>query len=243
MSYADLTVDDPNPLKRWIHGRRFSDAVRVLRETRGAGLTRVLDFGTGDGEFLRRIGYDLRIQLAGYEPTAALLEEAKRKLARLPDVVLVDKLEHLKPEAFDYVFCMEVFEHLPEKETADAIEAIWWHLAPQGLAVVGVPHELFIPALLKGVFRMFRRYGAFDAGFRNIVAATSGRAPSERPVSELAPGVNYHPHHLGFDFRLLERRMLKRFNLVRRWFSPVPPLGAFLNVEVYYLLRKIPDKP
>ena len=48
---------------------------------------------------------------------------------------------------------------------------------------------------------------------------------------------------LGFDFRVLEPRMLKRFNLVRRWFSPFPPLGAFLNVEVYYLLRKIPDKP
>jgi hypothetical protein len=111
-------------------------------------------------------------------------------------------------------------------------------LKPDGFAVIGVPHELFLPAMLKGLFRMFRRYGDFDARPGNILAAFRGRPPIQRPIAELSPGVSYHSHHLGFDYRTLERLLKEKFQLVEKWFSPFPILGAALNSEVYFVLSK-----
>jgi hypothetical protein len=42
----------------------------------------------------------------------------------------------------------------------------------------------------------------------------------------------------GFDFRALERSLKQHFQLLRKWFSPVPMFGAVLNSEVYFLLQK-----
>jgi hypothetical protein len=85
-----------------------------------------------------------------------------------------------------------VFEHLPQEETLTAITDIRRLLKPEGVVVIGVPHEIFIPALIKGIFRMSRRYGDFDAKAENILAATLGRPPRSRPTSEISPGLSYH---------------------------------------------------
>lgn len=85
---------------------------------------------------------------------------------------------------------------------------------------------------------MSRRYGDFDTRPANILAARRGCPPSQRPIAEISPGINYHFHHLGFDYRTLERQLKKRFQLVGKWFSPVPIFSAALNSEVYFLLRK-----
>jgi hypothetical protein len=83
-----------------------------------------------------------------------------------------------------------------------------------------------------------RRYGNFDAIPRNILAAFVGCPPLQRPVAEIAPGVAYHFHHLGFDYRTLERMLQKRLKLVKKWFGPFPILGAAFNSEVYFVVRK-----
>jgi SAM-dependent methyltransferase len=238
VKYADLTINDPNPVKRWVQRRRFADAVGVLRGRPDAGPIRVLDFGAGDGELVRRIADGERLEAWVYEPVPELLAQAREKLAGLPGVSFASDVAALEPGSFDYVFCLEVFEHLPETETVAALTAIHRLLKPGGSAVIGVPHELFLPALLKGLFRITRRYGDFDASFRNVFAAALGRVPVPRPLEELAPGVSYHFHHLGFDYRVLERQLAERFRIVQRWFSPVPILSAALNSEVYFVLRK-----
>jgi hypothetical protein len=69
-----------------------------------------------------------------------------------------------------------------------AIAAIHRLLKPAGIAVIGVPHELFLPALFKGLFRASRRYGEFDAIPGNIFKALTGRPPLQRPVAEIHPG-------------------------------------------------------
>jgi hypothetical protein len=85
---------------------------------------------------------------------------------------------------------------------------------------------------------MGRRYGEFDAQPGNVVRAALGRPPVERPVLEIAAGLPYHPHHLGFDHRHLERELSECFVVVERWFSPLRFGGPSLNTEVYLLLRK-----
>ena len=205
MAYADITINDPNPIKSWLQSRRFLDAIKIVQYSQTGDKHRLLDFGAGDGELI--------LQLARIAP--------------------------LESGAFDSVFCLEVFEHLPKNEVDKAIKEIHRLLKPDGFAVIGVPHELFLPALFKGIFRIFRRYGAFDACFGNVLAAFIGRPPLVRPVSEIAPGVRFHFEHLGFDYRSLDRLLQKQFRITNRWFSPFPILGPILNSEVYFLLEPI----
>ena len=243
MAYADITVDDPNRVKRWIQRQRFRDALKVLERIPPGTPVDILDFGGGDGELLKQcLRAHPRLRACLYEPTPRLRREAETKLASHP-VEIVDDLRDLEGRRFDFVFCLEVFEHLPEIETTRAITDIHRLLKPGGLAVLGVPHELFLPALIKGMFRMVRRFGAFDAHPLNILRASLGRPPTPRPVKEIAPGFSYHFHHVGFDHRELESLLARRFEIVSRWFSPARALGPVLNSEVYYLLRATPVQP
>ena len=173
-----------------------------------------------------------------YEPTPYLMAEAREKLAGVDSVAFTDRLNSVESGTFDYVFALEVFEHLPEKETFEAIAEIHRLLKPEGVAVIGVPLELFLPALLKGLFRMCRRYGDFDATPNNVFAAVLGRPPLQRPVAEISQGLPYYYHHLGFDYRALERMFQQLLQLEKKWFSPFPILGSALNSEVYYLCKK-----
>lgn len=238
MAYADITTRDRNLVKRWLQRRRFSDALAVLTNAHAIASLRVLDFGAGDGELIRQIVSSTPVEPWVYEPTPSLMTEARDKLASFGCVRFADDLRSIKTESFDYIFSLEVFEHLPAEETTSAIAEIHRLLKPTGVAVIGVPHELFLPALFKGLFRASRRYGEFDASPINIFKALSGHPPSQRPVAEICPGVRYHFHHLGFDYRALEHVLKQSFQLQRKWFSPFPMFGAALNSEIYFLLRK-----
>ncbi len=237
MKYEDITVDDPNPLKRWMQRRRLTDALITIRGPRHTPL-RVLDIGAGDGELVLQMVRVASVEPVIYEPTPSLMAQAREKLAGLDGVEFADTLASLTSGSFDYVFCLEVFEHLPQKETVETIAHIDRLLKPGGHAVIGVPLELFMPALVKGLFRASRRYGEYDARPRNVMLATLGRPPHQRPVGEISPGLPYHFFHLGFDYRVLERFLKRRLQLRRKWFSPFPALGAFLNSEAYFLFAK-----
>src|SRR5690606_32185921 len=110
-------------------------------------------------------------------------------------------------------------------------------LASQGSAIIGVPIEIGIPALYKGVFRIFRRFGGFDASIRNVLLAALGSPPSERPVSEIAPGFAFHPDHMGFDYRNLLAILRIQFHVKKVVASPFQFLGTWLNPEVNFLLQ------
>jgi PPOX class probable F420-dependent enzyme len=232
--YSGITVHDRNPVKSYLQRRRLRDALSVLDEDLAG---RVLDFGAGSGELSRILAASFpRAQVFCYEPAPALLEEARRNLSGFENVVLVSSLEELEGEKFRYVFCLEVFEHLPRRETARAIKEIRRLLARDGTAVVGVPNELFLPALVKGLFRMTRRYGAFDARPANVLRAAVGRPPKRRPKREITPGLPYHFHHTGFDHRELRRTLSETFEVERQFASPVG--GELLGTEIYLVLRK-----
>jgi PPOX class probable F420-dependent enzyme len=235
--YSDITVHDRNPVKSYLQRRRLRDALSVLDGLDQRFEGRFLDFGGGSGELTRIIaGRFPEAEVFCYEPAPDLLEEARRNLSGFDNVVLVPSLEKLEGERFRYVFCLEVFEHLPRRETARAIRAIRRLLTRGGTAVVGVPNELFLPALLKGLFRMTQRYGEFDARPANVLRAAVGRPPRRRPVREIAPGLPYHFHHTGFDHRALRRTLSETFEVERQFASPVG--GELLGMEIYLVLKK-----
>jgi len=238
-SYAALTREDPNPLKRAVQGRRLADALRLAR-----GLTPrlVIDYGGGDGALARSAAALWpRARIICFEPAPRLADEARALLAETPTAAVVTDEAALPGGAADLVFCTEVFEHLPPAETARALDEIARILAPGGRAVIGVPVEIGPPALPKGLFRALRRPAAFDAQPGAIVQALLGRPPPARPLEPISPGRAYYPHHLGFDHRRLARALTARFRHERRAGSPFPALPAWLNSEIYFRVRGADD--
>jgi hypothetical protein len=46
-----------------------------------------------------------------------------------------------------------------------------------GHLIIGVPVEIGFPALYKGLFRMWRRFGAFEASWRDVWDCVAHRPP------------------------------------------------------------------
>jgi hypothetical protein len=131
-----------------------------------------------------------------------------------------------------------VFEHLPNEETRAALDQFDRLLAVNGSAILGVPIEIGLPALYKGIFRMSRRYGEFDASILNVMRATFCDPPVQRPSLEVVPGFMYHLEHMGFDYRKLQDTLKSRFKLKRVVTSPFKLLGASVNPEINFLIEK-----
>lgn len=237
MTYADLTFRDPNPVKRYLQRSRLTHAVGMVRGLPAPGV--VLDFGAGNGELckhLRAAFPDARILC--YEPAPRLLAQAQDNLRDTPGVEIVPHLDDIDQAGVDLVFALEVFEHLPPPETAAALASIAGVMSADGRLIVGVPVEVGVPALYKGVFRMMRRYGEFDATLANVLACTLGRPPLARPRSEIAAGLHYHPHHAGFDHRRFRAVLSGSFEVEAVTATPWPVLGTGLNPEVYFRARR-----
>lgn len=82
---------------------------------------------------------------------------------------------------------------------------------------------------------MIRRFGEVDAVPINILKATAGAPPKQRPLEELSASVLYIFRHMDFDHRKLEKTLKKRFNISRCFGNPFPLLPTFFNFELYYI--------
>jgi 2-polyprenyl-3-methyl-5-hydroxy-6-metoxy-1,4-benzoquinol methylase len=239
VAYSEITINDKNFIKRYIQRKRLSDAFSALRKLDRNFAGRMLDFGGGDGEFCRRVSRKFPCaQIYFYEPAIALVEEALEKLKNLKNVTLISSLNGVSTTRFDYIFCLEVFEHLPDEQTLNALHAIDNLLDEEGIGVIGVPNGIFLPALFKGLFRMCRRYGDFDASIGNIWRAALGRPPQARPVAEISPSVPYHFQHLGFDYRVFRKLLTDLFCVQSIYGSPFTGLGIQFSSEVYFIVHK-----
>ncbi len=235
MSYSDATFADRNPIKRWLQSRRLLAAVR--QADAAAEPRRILDFGAGNGELCKQLATRFpHAQLICYEPAPFLMAEARSNLAQIAGMQYCTDPAMLDPGSIDLIFCLEVLEHLPRAETGQVLDHFERLLGTGGTAVVGVPVETGLPALYKGLFRMSRRYGAFDARVANVLRAATGSPPAMRPVSEIAPGLAFHHEHMGFDHRVLRGLLERRFSLRRTATSPFRLFGTWLNPEVNFVL-------
>jgi len=237
MTYSDITFKDKNPIKRWLQSRRLVVASRIADGRFNPQC--VLDFGAGNGELCKLIALQFpKAKIVCYEPTPSLMAEAKENLADLPQVSFCSDLEKIADGSVELIFCLEVFEHLPETETKDTLAQFNRLLSSNGNAVIGVPVEIGIPALYKGIFRMSRRFNAFDASIKNVLLATLFSPPKDRPVSKIAPGFTFHYEHMGFDYRKLQAILHAQFRLQQVTTSPFSIFGPWLNSEVNFLVQK-----
>jgi SAM-dependent methyltransferase len=232
MSYSSITFDDRNPLKRWLQRQRLLTAVNAYGVKTKVGA--ICDFGAGNGELSKLLAEVYpTAKIVCYEPAPDLLSQARENLEVCKSrIEFCGDIGDLQNGTFDAVFCLEVFEHLPPVETDAALKNIFCLLQPQGKVIVGVPVEIGIPALYKGIFRMCRRYGAFDAKPKNILPVIFGLLPKRRPIGEIGPGLRFHFEHLGFDHRHLRGEISRYFNVVKVCSAPYQILGTWLMPEV-----------
>jgi SAM-dependent methyltransferase len=235
VSYSGQTFADSNPVKRWLQRRRLESAISVAGGARPPRA--ICDFGAGNGELCKRLAArHPGARIVCYEPAGALLAEARENLRALGGrIEYRGERDRLGDGEFDVVYCLEVFEHLPAQERAAALATLARILAAGGLAVIGVPVETGLPALYKGLFRMTRRFGAFDATPSHVLRAFLGRPP-ERPVAEIAPGLRFHFDHLGFDHRRFARELRERFVVAGHSTSPFELPGAWIMPEVNFVV-------
>lgn len=239
MSYADITVKDKNAIKRYLHRKRYRQALLAVKEVPFNFSGNILDFGGGNGEFCKYIFSmfpDSNTVL--YEPTPSIREEAAGNLIGYPGIKIIDNLLITPYPGFDIIFCMEVFEHMVEEQYPVLFNEFAKLMDAKSLLVISIPVEVYLPALIKGIFRMFRRYGSFDANIKNVLKCTSGKPPAIRPRDKIENSLPYYYDHLGFDYRSFEKEIKKHFNVINSYGGPCTFLPAGLNFEKYYLCKK-----
>lgn len=230
--YADLTINDRNRAKRYLQRRRLRDSLRMVTARPGA----VLDLGAGDGELARLVASRYSPErLVCYEPSAELRQQAQANLADRPAVEIVESLDGLAPESFDLVFCLEVLEHLPDRELEELLGAARRLLRPAGRMIVGVPNEIHLAALARGLFRWARGVRNFDTVPGHILQASLGRPPRAREAVTVDGGRSYYRRHMGFDHRRLRQQIGAHFQVQDRYGSPCPRLPLWMNFEVYFV--------
>lgn len=238
MSYANITFSDRNPVKRWLQQRRLTDALQLTAGMQN--ISTVLDFGAGNGELSKQlIDFFPQAHVICYEPAVHLMAEARINAENFQQISFVTDIDTVSKKSIDLIYCLEVFEHLPKKEAEVALSLICSLLREGGFAIMGVPIEIYLPALYKGIFRMTRRFGEFDVTPGNILKSSFGFPPQHRPVSEIAIGWLYHHHHLGFDYRRF-RELIKSkpLMIMKQSASPISTLGTWFNPEVYFVVQK-----
>jgi len=238
MTYSDITFNDKNPIKRWLQNQRLVTAIKLAH---GPNINQqvICDFGAGNGELCKLLAKRYpSSKIICYEPTISLLNEARKNLEGINNVIFYQDSNCIALESIDLLFCLEVFEHLPPKETDDALDKISKILSSEGRLVVGIPVEIGLPALYKGIFRMLRRFGAFDANFKNVFLSFVGLPPEIRPASEISPGLNYYLEHMGFNFHRFKETLRVRFKILKISASPFSFLTYWLMPEVYFTAIK-----
>lgn len=238
VSYTEGVFRDRNPIKRWLQQQRLHSAIGFAQKAR-EDVRCVLDFGAGSGELCKYLVHAYpNATIVCYEPCSDLLEEAKIELKSLPRVEFHACFETIPKGQVDVLFCLEVFEHIPLSMRAKSLGEVGALLKDDGEAVFGVPVEVGLPALYKGMFRMSRRYGAYDAKPKHVLMATLGMPPKDRPIGYLPPDVEVHNEHMGFDHRVFRKALAEQFALRKASASPFPVLGTVVCPEAYFVVNK-----
>lgn len=241
--YARKQIYCPSRVVSWSHGSRFRLAADLAA---GAGGSRLLDYGCGDGTFLAlthgtfgtAIGADVD------EKQLAACRTRFEGMAGLAFLHTASLSAAGHDRAYDVVMCMEVLEHCPEAERLRVLDTLKRLTAPGGRVVISVPIEIG-PALagkqLVRALAAWRGHGDYQYREtytpRELLAAVLARPNLARARYRVV--VDGRPFdycgHKGFDWRILEAEIRERVTIAQRLFTPLPVLGRVVNSQVWFV--------
>jgi len=255
--YAQKQLFSRSGLVRWSHGSRFRTARELVAPFAGR---RLLDYGCGDGTFLALV-QDLFPDALGVDVAPDQIADCARRFAEVAGVSFLSTDRLVDPAhrgRYDVIVCMEVLEHCPDDIQELVLDQIAAVTAARGVVVFSVPIEIGPPLLAKQCARALvamrglseyatrERYRPGEL-VRMLFAGERTVMPREEYVGIIdiaeaqrakAGRTTRFTGHKGFNWRRLQRSIERRFDIDRRLFSPLPPLGAWLNSQVWFVCRK-----
>jgi SAM-dependent methyltransferase len=220
---------------RWSHGRRFELARGMVRSLGGRSL---LDYGCGDGTFLKKVR-DLVDRCVACDVVPC-------DLSHLDGVtfVAIRDLDETHTGRYDLVFCMEVLEHCVAADVEKALDDLQRLVAPDGTIVISVPIEIGPTLLGKQTVRRIlgaRKLGDYEWTERYSLQAmiqmlfADERTAIDRPT--YGEGQRTWHSHFGFNWRALKSKVESRFVLMEERFSPLAWTRGFASSQVWFICR------
>jgi SAM-dependent methyltransferase len=244
--YAGRTYASPYAIVRWPHRQRFRHARRLALARQPRSL---LDYGTGDGEFLVELLTEHErppervVALEQVDDYARLLEIRLRESSLRDRVEVCRDPAELAGDSFDSITCLGVLEHMSLRERERIYEFLGDRLAGGGRCVIDVPVEIGPSLLVKEAVRGARKGGLTERSMRELAKAAIGFRVIDptRFDRRDEPWIN---DHKGFDYRVFADELDRRFDVVDRVSSPLPALPPWcFNQEVLYVaIPRAPDR-
>lgn len=233
MGYEQLTIKSKSWLKRFSHRKRFERAIALLALDSD---DIVMDYGTGDAYLLTLINDKYpSLTTVGYEPNKEIFLEAKQRINGKDNMRVFTDIEECLKYSYSKITCLEVLEHLNEKDQIVVLSNMLRMLRKDGRIIVSVPIEIGLSSLLKNIFRLI------------IGAAHRGTTPSNMLKSFLGMKIKrngssgFISSHIGFDYRVLGKVFAKAgFTIGKKYYSPLPLFRNFLNSQILFCLRPAP---
>ncbi|MBT7543112.1 MAG: class I SAM-dependent methyltransferase [Gammaproteobacteria bacterium] len=234
MAYSNLTNFNKNFIKKFTHNTRFNVAQKILRNHTGDNISNVLDYGTGDGEFLKLLNknfIDLK-DISAYEPLVERYDEVSSNTFNYNNIFVYKDIKEIEKK-FDAIFCMEVFEHLNEKMSLEALSNISSLMKSNSILIVSVPIETGLGGFLKNLVRIVIRQTHSGTNLKNLFKIFFGFKINRNT------NVDFISSHIGFSHNDLLKLIKKvGFNIIKKTYSPFPFFGSLLNSQIFLVLKK-----
>lgn len=233
MSYADLTFNSKNILKKFSHQRRFVTALKLIVPRPGEA---ILDYGTGDGHMMALLKEKcVDLSIVGYDPFPD--EQIRDVCLRYPDINFFQNRELLNDSVFDKVCCFETLEHFEHPEVHDHVDFLCKRTKPNGKIFVSVPVEIGPPSVVKNLVRMKIGLSHNSSSLGNILKCAFYRPDSVKRIKE--DGGGYIQSHLGFDFRKIPDYFRNHGVYIEYCeYAPFNFSGSVANSQVFFCFRK-----
>lgn len=217
-SYAQQTVDAPNPVARYAHRNRLRRSLRLALPRLGAG--KLLDYGCGSGTFIAEVLDRHPGRAIGYEP---LMTE--RSQSGLPIYMRAEEVEAAGP--YSVITLFETIEHLTSSELQDFTDLCGRLLPADGGVLISAPIEIGPALVLKDLNRSrWGRRRSEHQPLELLKASLFGVAARRAEDVKVS--------HRGFDFRDARATLLRLgWSTEVLEYGPLPLLGWYGNSQVY----------
>jgi SAM-dependent methyltransferase len=247
--YSRKQLFSRNRILQWSHSRRYAMARRIVKPYAGGNL---LDFGCGDATFLALV-LVLFPRATGAEIDRAQVEDCRTRFHDFPGISFALTSDLARPEhqgAYDVVLCTEVLEHCLDAAVEAALDDLSRTVSPTGTVIISVPIEIGPPLAFKQLVRAiaaWQRLGDYEdrekytlPEFRTMLMADE-RSRIERPVYSYVKdaGIEFKSHgHKGFNWRALESKLRRRFEIKQVRYSPIDGAGKWFASQAWFICTR-----
>jgi 2-polyprenyl-3-methyl-5-hydroxy-6-metoxy-1,4-benzoquinol methylase len=244
--YERKQLSSRSRLIAWSHTSRFDMARELLAPLAGK---RLLDYGSGDGTLIKLVSDEFP-GAVGADPIPSQVEDARRRFGAegsLSFHTIGELHERYGAGSFDVVTCMEVLEHCIPQDVERVLDDLARFVTSSGSVIISVPIEIGPSLLIKQIARRLaalRRMGDYAWTERyslgellKMTFATASTA-IRRPTHQ-SPDIGVSHGHKGFNWRALEKRIVTRFRVERRLFSPLGFLGGYFSSQTWFICRPL----